>query len=64
MAWLIILGLLASLIVIPLFSMFILPFASVVIAPLLALLQMLWGLMKRHKVIAAIVVTLLLLIAF
>lgn len=64
MASMIILTLLASIIVIPLFAALILPFASVLIAPLLALLFKLWELMKEHKVIAAIIVIALLAIGF
>lgn len=64
MASMVILALLASIIVIPLFATLVPPFASIVIAPLLALLFKLWELMKEHKIIATIIVIALLAIGF
>lgn len=67
MVTLIILILLASLIVIPLFCFVVSIVAaplSFLVAPILHFFYQLWEVMKKHKVISAIVIIILLLIAF
>ena len=64
MTTMIILAVLASVIVIPVAGFMLAPVVSVVVAPLITFLHALWELMKRHKVISAVILLILLFIAF